>query len=285
MASKTVMLAGVPTLIHANENDPYFANLDGFATSMIPLHDFVSSNAFGGTILDVGANIGLSAIAMARAAPNARIIAFEPSPISAELFRMNTREFPQIELVQAGAGDREADVQFLTPQSGGNAHVLTEWHPSYGGADVIRVPIVPLDTWIARHIPNDKISFTKIDVEGLEPHVLYGLRATIPAQRLQVWIEFNSIAMMCAHGYLPSAFARALFDAFDVYRVQTNASLVRISSFEQLVHDNIILYGSVEDVVLKYKPASEIGDVEWQTLPRLVVKELRDLRQKVKGIS
>jgi len=90
---------------------------------------------------------------------------------------------------------------------------------------------------------------------------------------------------MCAHGYLPSAFARALFDAFDVYRVQTNASLVRISSFEQLVHDNIILYGSVEDVVLKYKPASEIGDVEWQTLPRLVVKELRDLRQKVKGIS
>jgi hypothetical protein len=126
-----------------------------------------------------------------------------------------------------------------------------------------------------------QVSIVKIDVEGFELNVLAGARNVIARFRPAIWMEFNSVTLNVAQGYSPMAFAKTLFDCFEVLRVlrvEGDGRLRAIPSAGALVHDNITLRGSVEDVVLFPRPGTTVPDVESMTLPRGVVSELRRLR-------
>jgi FkbM family methyltransferase len=286
-STKTVTLGGRALPITGLDADPYFKSIEAFAAQLAPLHRFVEANVGDGLLLDAGANIGLSSLALSLAAPRSRVVAFEPSPTNIALFESNTGGYKSIELVRVALADVEGSVDFLVPPAGANCHVATAEYEYATSAEFrpLKVPVTTLDRYFSLlevaqgHAgPDDPIALIKIDVEGFEPNVLAGARRMIARWRPIIWMDFNSVTLNVAQGYSPMAFARALFECFDVMRVGAEGALQPIAGAGTLVHDNITLRGSIEDIVLMPRGNVEIPDVESMTLPRSVAAELRRLR-------
>jgi len=277
---KSARIGGRVVSIAGYDDDPYFQSLDAFAAETDPLHAFVGGHVPAGLILDVGGNIGLTSLAMSFAAPASRVVAFEPSPRNAALFARNTGSHRGIALERRGLGDRPGKFDFITPPAGANSHVAQQDYefahdPGFHPAEVA---ITTLDDYMDNLGADERIVLIKIDVEGFEPNVLAGARNLLARHRPLVWMEFNSVALNIAHGYSPIAFARALFDCFEVLRVDGDGTLHPIAGASVLVHDNMTLKRSIEDVVLRPRPDCRVPDVTTMTLPGSVAAELTRLR-------
>jgi FkbM family methyltransferase len=124
----------------------------------------------GDRIAEIGANIGLYALAMAaRIGAMGRVFAFEPDPENAAALEANVtvNQFRErITIVRAAVGAASGTVRFAAALAS-EAHVLADGEtvPS-----AIEVPIVALD----RVFHDGRIDLLKIDVEGFEEPVLRG---------------------------------------------------------------------------------------------------------------
>ena len=67
------------------------------------------------TIVDVGANIGLSTILYANKYPKARILAVEPEPSNFEMLKKNTEPYSNITAVRAALWKEDCDLQIFDP--------------------------------------------------------------------------------------------------------------------------------------------------------------------------
>ena len=86
--SKLVRLNGVEAVFEGAADDPYFQNVEQHALGLDGLAALVAAQVPpASTVVDVGANIGLSTILLARSAQ--RVIAFEPSPTNVGYLRRN----------------------------------------------------------------------------------------------------------------------------------------------------------------------------------------------------
>ena len=172
----------------------------------------------GGVFVDVGANVGTYALALARDVGDAgRVIAIEPHPVThARLaFNQAASGYSQVSLVQAAAGD--ADGELLIETDGDN---LGASHIVSGDASgkAIRVPSLRLQR-ILEQAGVARIDALKIDVEGYEDHVLTGFFRQAPPALWprSVVIEHLSkdewqddcIADMLARGYAISGKTRS----------------------------------------------------------------------------
>ena len=161
----------------------------------------------GGTVFDVGANIGLSALEFARAAgPQGQIIAFEPHPDTANRLRGNLAQnaVTTVTIIQAAVGAKPGQVTFHESA-----------HPTLSSASVIppdfvrsfEVPVTTVDiAWAEAGKP--LVCAFKIDVEGGELAVLHGagelLARDHPAILLEAWgaDQLDPIhALLVAEGY------------------------------------------------------------------------------------
>jgi FkbM family methyltransferase len=126
----------------------------------------------GDQIAEVGANMGLYTIAMARrTGPAGHVFAFEPAPDNAEILDANLNvndAADRVTIVRAAAGERGGTVRFTEP-SGVAARIEFEGE-SRGSS--IEVPLVTLDSVFKE----GRIDLLKIDVEGFEEPVLSGAR-------------------------------------------------------------------------------------------------------------
>jgi FkbM family methyltransferase len=139
----------------------------------------------GDVCLDVGAHIGLVAIPVAKRCPEARVLAFEPHPGSAERLTSNTALNPgvEVELVAAAAGE-EPSSAFL--ETGGPG---TDWHHLGGsegtGSPGVEVPVTTIDDVCAER-GIDRIAVLKMDVEGYEPQALAGAERMLSEGRVDM---------------------------------------------------------------------------------------------------
>lgn len=116
------------------------------------------------TIIDAGANTGLSVIYFAARFPTARIVAFEPDPRNFARLVDNTRDLTNVELRQVGlSGDGNARV--LVAASEGWASRLNEIPPGYSGAEIATVRLDDI-------IPPLGLDLLKLDIEGAEFDVI-----------------------------------------------------------------------------------------------------------------
>src|ERR1035438_165477 len=67
-----------------------------FAGSYSRAFEFAASLPSGGSVLDLGGNIGLFSLTCARRAPGARIFAYEPGPPNFRMFEMNCLANPDL---------------------------------------------------------------------------------------------------------------------------------------------------------------------------------------------
>jgi len=143
-----------------------------------------------GTVLDVGANIGLTTLLHSRLADT--VHAFEPSPTTFELLRENIARagVQNVELHNVGLGEQPGSFELtFAPQNRSGAFVSDQTQASTGHT-VERIQIATMDQRVdAARI--GKVDLIKIDVEGFELHVLRGGRQTLARDRPAVVLEMN----------------------------------------------------------------------------------------------
>lgn len=150
----------------------------------------------GETFIDVGAHYGYySLLAYALAGPSGRIYAVEASATSAAILKENTRDYPNISILQAAASDSRGHVTFYE-YPGPYAESNTTVKDAYKDQKWIqkipqienKVPTVMLDDLIEQeHI--EKAMF-KVDAEGGEAAVLRGMMASLKAKDLTIIMEY-----------------------------------------------------------------------------------------------
>lgn len=142
----------------------------------------------GMVVLDVGANIGFTALTAAtRVGPNGRVFAFEPHPANYGTLVGNIKLNPdlRIEAFNLGLGRNPRDATMSEPTSrnpGG-------FHIQEGGTGVM-VEIDTLDAVVARE-GIGRVDVMKIDTEGFEREVLGGADGLLRESRPTIFIELG----------------------------------------------------------------------------------------------
>jgi FkbM family methyltransferase len=130
-------------------------------------YDFASLPAAAGTIVDLGANIGLSARYLSECYPAARVIAYEPDPEIMRLAQLNLRGHPQVTLRNCAAAGSAGSMTLHRFPGGswGTSAFITKQVVS----ETFLTEAVTLDSIIAEL---GEIDILKIDIEGAEHEVL-----------------------------------------------------------------------------------------------------------------
>ena len=145
----------------------------------------------GDVCLDVGANIGVMSLCLARLCPDGRVYAFEPGRASYAYLERNVAEnaLGNVVPVPLGAYDTNGSLGFAVDATHpGGAFVAT------GEAASERIDVVRIDDWIATNLI-DRVDVVKLDVEGAEVRVLAGAHRTLARHRPLVIVECNPIAL------------------------------------------------------------------------------------------
>ena len=140
----------------------------------------------GDTFMDVGAFIGLYAIAAAcRVVPGGRVVAFEPDARNAESLREHVAlNGGGVEVVEAAVGAQSGHVVL----AGQDSEVQTQYEHHEEG-----ISCMTLD----EHFAGQRVDVLKVDVEGFEEEVLRGARALLsdPARRPRaMFVEVHPFA-------------------------------------------------------------------------------------------
>jgi len=167
-------------LLNRHGSDPMLADCDAYCGPEA-------------VIYDIGANVGVYALALAADSPGRRLVAVEPTPRTCTHLRANVDcndLGDRIEIIEAGVGDAEGTQQFFVSTyaelSGFDRESATRWEAEI--AATVDVPVRRVDTIAADHEPPDAI---KIDVEGASPAVLRGARETLATHKPTLFIEIH----------------------------------------------------------------------------------------------
>ena len=181
--------------------------------------DFLRAHSSkGGVFVDVGANVGTYALALARhVGADGKVIAIEPHPVTHARLKFNrdASGATQVTLVAAAAGP--ADGELLIETDGDNlgaSHIVT----GQPAGNALRVPALRLQR-ILDEAGVSQVDALKIDVEGFEDRVLTGFFKEAPPSlwpRAVViehlsrdeWLE-DCIADMRARGYAETGRTRS----------------------------------------------------------------------------
>ena len=126
------------------------------------------------TVLDIGANIGVSTLFLAGLFPEARIFAFEPVPDNYALLARNTSHHARVQALPVALGERDGEVRIFHSDQGANFGGFSRFE---AGSDVSRSVAVPMRDARAQfaELAITGADVVKIDVEGSEWEVLASL--------------------------------------------------------------------------------------------------------------
>ncbi|MBI5323019.1 FkbM family methyltransferase [Bradyrhizobium sp.] len=172
----------------------------------------------GGVFVDVGANVGTYALAMARnVGADGKVIAIEPHPVTHARLAFNhaASGYSQVKLVQAAAGADDGELLIETDGDNlGASHIVS----GDASGKAIRVPSLRLQR-ILEQAGVTRVDALKIDVEGYEDRVLTGFfreapqtlwpRAVVIEHLSRDEWQDDCIADMLARGYAAAGRTRS----------------------------------------------------------------------------
>lgn len=143
----------------------------------------------GGTMIDIGANLGYFSLLWAASNPANRCIAFEASPGNVELLRRN--------VIRNGLEDRITVVPYAAGREAGQLSfdLGPEDQRGWGGFALasnertIDVKVVRVDETVPA---NSRIAFLKVDTEGADAWALMGCKRLLESRLIdEIWFEEN----------------------------------------------------------------------------------------------
>ena len=152
-----------------------------------------------GAAVDIGAHVGLWTRVLSHEFES--VIAVEPVPSHLECLRKNVADRSNVTIIEAAVGQEEKDLIEITiaSKNSGNCAVVSEERDL---SDTLYARMITLDSLNLKHL-----DLLKIDVEGYEPHVLQGGKATIEQFKPVVVVEQKH-----------EAYGFGRFDAVDLLR-------------------------------------------------------------------
>jgi FkbM family methyltransferase len=251
-----IEINGHPALFTGQPSDGYYRGLHLAADDAGQVGDLAAAvgRARGRPmeIVDIGANLGLTAVAMA---PHAsRLLAVEPNPITADClgFNLGLNSLDHVELARTALGDTEGEVSFHTAEFAAGSHIAED----DGVRPSTRVPITLLDSLLAERGFGD-VGFIKIDVEGFERQVIGGATATLASSRPVIFVEFNTWALMANGDNHPLRLLAEWVAAFPHVHAMTEVTALRFNpigprDIRDILYRNIFHRGCVENLVLSH---------------------------------
>ncbi|MEO6259383.1 MAG: FkbM family methyltransferase [Thermoanaerobaculia bacterium] len=119
------------------------------------------------TIIDAGANIGLSAIFFATRFPEATIVAIEPESANFDLLQRNTHPYPKIIPLRAALWSEDMTLGLTNPGD----HVDSYRYGAAATQDQVAALSVPS---LLKRFGLELVDVMKIDIEGAEAQVFAG---------------------------------------------------------------------------------------------------------------
>jgi methyltransferase, FkbM family len=125
----------------------------------------ISSDGHTPLIIDLGANVGFSAVYFHLNWPAARIIAVEPDPENLERLRSNVGGISEVEVIGAAISSHDGQLQIKDPSAQANAVRVVEAGEGQG----VSVPAITVPQILERHYAQGCRPFiVKADIEGAE---------------------------------------------------------------------------------------------------------------------
>jgi FkbM family methyltransferase len=181
------------------------------------IYDYLRSRGPAELYLDVGAASG--EISERIAADAARVLAFEPFPNNARLFRKRLSNYPHVRLVEKAVSSRRGRTTLFVGSTvqgdepgwddqvgyssvgkiGTSVAAKLNNYASVGlaalrrkrGATLVRVETTTLDSELGEQV----VDFLKVDVQGAESQVLEGAKSAMESQRIRLmYLEWSGDA-------------------------------------------------------------------------------------------
>lgn len=208
-----------------------------------------------GVMIDVGANIGLSALTINAAVPSASVHAVEPVPSTFRFLRENLTSHAKGRVTphQIAISGAEGMVEFHESGDSSASHIIAAGHivgDAFRNASA-KVRATTFDAFVAEQ-KLERVDFVKIDVEGFEIDVLQGMTETISRFKPVVCMEFNSWTAIAFRDINPRDLLRAFRQLMpSTYRINADGSFLKLTpdNLMTFMSENLSLHGMVDDLI------------------------------------
>ncbi len=149
-------------------------------------------------IIDVGANRGQFSLACRLTLPKVPIVAFEPIPNEAAVFRNVHQGCQYVQLIEVALGESESSATLHLSRSADSSSLLpitqqSEYFSQTDEVGTINVPVKTLDK-VSLDWPISRKQLLKLDVQGFELKVLQGARRFL-SECLYVYVECSEVEL------------------------------------------------------------------------------------------
>ncbi|MGV6873410.1 FkbM family methyltransferase [Pseudochelatococcus sp. B33] len=198
------------------------------------------------TAVDVGANAGTYALALARVSE--RLICFEPVPFMSRLLHRLLGRAGHVVIDDRALSDSNGTANLSVPLQGGGAEMaLATLRTVFPQSTNVEVRTIRLDDFWQAHAGLDPatVDFVKIDVEGVEGKVLAGMAETIAAAHPVLLIEIELrcnpagvaiFADLAARGY--RAYVSRVGGELEPVAIETERDLLDIQKPEDVAREH-----------------------------------------------
>jgi FkbM family methyltransferase len=160
----------------------------------------------GMIVLDIGANIGLHTLHLARRVGSCgQVLAFEPNTIAREELLKNIymNHIKNVKVLEIALWERDGEEVFYFPEDGMEAMGGLQRNSQFKVAYESKVQTARLDT-ILTQLEVRRIDFIKIDVEGAELRVLRGAGSILDVDWRPPILYESTFANSIAYSYTPN---------------------------------------------------------------------------------
>lgn len=201
---------------------------------------FCTKNSYA---IDIGANIGLTAIALANICHQGKVAAIEPIPVTYEFLKENVKKsrLNNIALHNFGIGNKEDQVimqgcdDFLAGSFVAELYKVHEKHFS------VTVPIKTLDRAFPAFFMKS-VDFIKLDLEGYELFALEGARRVLKQFKPIVYLEMNHWCLNVFHRITLPEFHEKLIQFLPYVFAINDTSYLEFSDykhFHYIAHEHL----------------------------------------------
>jgi len=243
---RTLNLMGHEVTLTAPEGDYYLESMapDGPA-ELVPV--FEACCPQGGNVIDVGANIGITAIMAGLLTGSGRVIALEPVTETFGFLERNVAQsgLSNVDCVRAAVSSAPGSVDLIT-RPGSNFAAFVGYEDvldRYPGYTQDAAPAVTMDD-LVHGKGLHRLDFVKIDVEGYELEVLAGAKRALADFEPTVFLEANHYCLNVFRRISIVDFIESILATFPhVFAVDASFGvfdLTDASTHHAFFHENVV---------------------------------------------